>query len=34
LIKADKESNLGTAIEVWDICRQLEVRQINIATTQ
>jgi len=34
LIKADKESNLGTAIEVWDICRQMEVRQINIATTQ
>jgi len=34
LIKADKESNLGKAIEVWDICRQMEVRQINIATTQ
>jgi len=34
LIKADKESNLGKAIEVWDICRQMEVRQISIATTQ
>jgi len=34
LIKADKESSLGKAIEVWDICRQMEVRQINIATTQ
>ncbi|MFH1394820.1 MAG: biopolymer transporter ExbD [Candidatus Omnitrophota bacterium] len=34
LIKADKESNLGKAIEVWDICRQMNVKQINIATTQ
>ncbi|MBU0683795.1 MAG: biopolymer transporter ExbD [Candidatus Omnitrophota bacterium] len=34
LIKADKESSLGKAIEVWDICRQMNVRQINIATTQ
>ena len=34
LIRADKKSNLGKVIEIWDICRQLDVRQINIATTQ
>ena len=34
LIRADKESDLGKVIEIWDICRQVDVRQINIATTQ
>ena len=34
LIKADKRSDLGKVIEVWDVCRQVDVRQINIATTQ
>ena len=34
LIKADKEAYLGKVIEIWDICRQVNVRQINIATTQ
>ncbi|MFH1837685.1 MAG: biopolymer transporter ExbD [Candidatus Omnitrophota bacterium] len=34
LIRADKKSDLGKIIEVWDICRQLDVKQINIATTQ
>lgn len=34
LIKADKKSNLGKVIEIWDICRQLDVKQINIATSQ
>ncbi len=34
LIKADKKSDLGKVIEIWDICRQVEVKQINIATTQ
>ncbi len=34
LIRADKKSDLGKVIEVWDICRQVDVRQINIATTQ
>ena len=34
LIKADKEANLGKVIEIWDICRQVEVKQVNIATTQ
>lgn len=34
LIKADQKSNLGKVIEVWDLCRQVDVKQINIATTQ
>ena len=34
LIKADKEANLGKVIEIWDLCRQVEVKQVNIATTQ
>jgi biopolymer transport protein ExbD len=34
LIKADKGAYLGKVIEIWDICRQANVRQINIATTQ
>jgi len=34
LIKADKEADLGKVIEVWDICRQVNLKQVNIATTQ
>jgi biopolymer transport protein ExbD len=34
LIKADKEADLGKIIEIWDVCRQVDVKQINIATTQ
>ncbi len=34
LIRADKKADLGKVIEVWDICRQVDIKQINIATTQ
>lgn len=34
LIRADKQADLGKVIEVWDICRRVDVKQINIATTQ
>jgi len=34
LIRADKKANLGKVIEVWDICRQSDIKQINIATIQ
>ncbi|MFH1304913.1 MAG: biopolymer transporter ExbD [Candidatus Omnitrophota bacterium] len=34
LIKADKKADLGKVIEIWDICRQADVKQISIATTQ
>ncbi len=34
LIKADKQADLGKVIEIWDICRQFDVKRISIATTQ
>jgi biopolymer transport protein ExbD len=34
LIKADKRASLGRVVEVWDMCRDLGITQINIATSQ
>lgn len=34
LIKADKRASLGRIVEVWDLCRDLGITQINIATNQ
>jgi len=34
LIKADKNTQLGTVVTVWDICRDVGITQINIATLQ
>ena len=34
LIKADKNTQLGIVVRIWDICRNVGVSQINIATTQ
>jgi len=34
LIKADRRASLGRIVEVWDICRDLGITQINIATNQ
>jgi biopolymer transport protein ExbD len=34
LIKADKHASLGRVVEIWDMCRDLGVTQINIATNQ
>ncbi len=34
LIKADKRASLGRVVEVWDICRNAGISQVNIATTQ
>ena len=34
LIKADKESSLGAIVKVWDIAREAQIEQINIATLQ
>lgn len=34
LIKADTRSSLGRVVEIWDICRELGIAQINIATNQ
>jgi len=34
LIKADRRASLGRVVEVWDMCRDLGVSQVNIATNQ
>ena len=34
LIKADRRSYLGRTIDVWDLCRELGIERINIATNQ
>lgn len=34
LIRADKKADVGKVIEIWDICRRMDVKQVNIATTQ
>ena len=32
LIKADRGASLGKVVEVWDLCREEGIAQINIAT--
>jgi biopolymer transport protein ExbD len=32
LIQADREASLGKVVEVWDLCREEGITQINIAT--
>jgi len=34
LIKADRQASLGKVVQIWDICREAGLTQINIATTQ
>ncbi len=34
LIKADRRASLGRIIDVWDLCRELGIERVNIATTQ
>ena len=34
LLKADKNASLGRVVEIWDLCRDLGIAQINIATNQ
>lgn len=34
LIKADRRASLGRVVEIWDLCRDLGVTQVNIATDQ
>ncbi len=34
LIRADKNASLGKIIQVWDVCRQVDIKNISIATTQ
>ena len=32
-IKADRDATLGTAVRIWDICKQLGIEKVGIATT-
>ncbi|MBL7068703.1 MAG: biopolymer transporter ExbD [Candidatus Omnitrophica bacterium] len=32
MIKSDKEASLGKVVEIWDLCRDAGVTNINIAT--
>jgi biopolymer transport protein ExbD len=34
LIKSDRRASLGRVVEIWDMCRNLGVTQVNIATNQ
>mgnify|MGYP001611088041 CR=1 FL=1 len=34
LLKADTSSSLGRVVEIWDLCRELGISQINIETNQ
>ena len=34
LIKADRRSSLGRIVDVWDLCREIGIEQINIATNR
>lgn len=33
LIKSDKSASLGKIVEVWDVCREIGISQIDLATT-
>lgn len=34
LIKADRRASVGRVVDVWDLCRNLGIERINIATNQ
>ena len=34
LIKADRRASMGKIVEIWDMCRDSGISQINIATSQ
>ncbi|MFC1631372.1 ExbD/TolR family protein [Candidatus Omnitrophota bacterium] len=34
LIKADRQASLGKVVQIWDMCRETGLTQINIATNQ
>ena len=34
LLKADTGASLGRVVEIWDLCREIGLPQINIATNQ
>jgi biopolymer transport protein ExbD len=34
LIRADVGASLGRVVEIWDLCRELGIAQVNLATNQ
>lgn len=34
LIKSDRRAALGRVVEIWDMCREAGIKQLNIATNQ
>ena len=34
LLKADASASLGRIVEIWDLCREFGISQVNIATNQ
>lgn len=34
LIKADRRASVGRIVDVWDLCRQLNIEHVQIATDQ
>jgi len=34
LIKADRRASLGRVIDIWDLCREIGIERVNIATDQ
>ena len=34
LIKSDRRASMGRIVEIWDLCRELGITKINIATGQ
>ncbi|MFH1656064.1 MAG: biopolymer transporter ExbD [Candidatus Omnitrophota bacterium] len=34
LIKSDRRASLGRIVEIWDLCREMGISKINIATDQ
>jgi len=34
LIKSDRRATLGRVVEIWDMCREAGIKQLNIATNQ
>ncbi len=34
LIKADRDATLSKVVNIWDFCRDIGIKQVNIATNQ
>ena len=32
MIKADRRASMGRIVDIWDLCRELNIERINIAT--